>query len=661
VRADVSHFQGNPKFNPLVDSIFGVRNDDVPRGVYLSPRFGFSWTYGTAPQVAGFEGAARGSRGTLSGGIGQFQNLPSSNLIAAAVDNTGLPEAAQQLACVGSAVPIPLWAQYLQNPGMIPTACADGTSGSAFSSSVPNVSLFDAGYIPQRSWRANLTWNAPILNNRYRTSLAGTYSLNLQQQGAVDLNFNRTQRFALANEGGRPVFVNPTSIVGGTGSIISRDARVTQLFSQVTDYQSDLRSRSAQIQLGLSPVRFNSSFQWNAAYVWQRVVDLTRGFNGGSTAGDPYLTQWARASSDARHQITLNANYTLKNAVTFSVFGRIQSGNPFTPIVSGDVNGDGSGGNDRAFIFNPTTADSAVSAGITSLLDNAPSSVRECLTRQLGTIAGRNSCQGPWSTSMSARVAIMPGAGKLPDRATISIGIANPLTGIDALVHGSSNMHGWGQSQFVDPTLLYVRGFDATTQRFKYEVNPRFGANRQANSVNRAPMQLTLDVRLDVGPERERQDLALQLRAGRGGRGQRLNENAIRQRYVRSYPNPFEQMLRQHDSLGLSDEVSDSIAILNKRYSAIIDSIWAPIAKYLAALPEKYNLDEAYEKVTGAQNKSLDQMQIFGPAAKQLLSDEQIRKLPPFIALFLDAKAIRNVRPGMRDRGPGGFGGRPGG
>ena len=99
----------------------------------------------------------------------------------------------------------------------------------------------------------------------------------------------------------------------------------------------------------------------------------------------------------------------------------------------------------------------------------------------------------------------MPGTGKLPDRATISIGIANPLTGVDALVHGSGNLHGWGQSQSVDPTLLYVRGFDQATQQYKYEVNPRFGTNRLASSVNRAPMQITLDLRLDVGPERKRQ------------------------------------------------------------------------------------------------------------------------------------------------------------
>ena len=114
-------------------------------------------------------------------------------------------------------------------------------------------------------------------------------------------------------------------------------------------------------------------------------------------------------------------------------------------------------------------------------------------------------------------------------------------------------------------------------------------------------------------------------------------------------------MLRQQDSLGLSNDVADSIAILNKTYGKVIDSIWTPVAKYLASLPEKYDLDEAYDRVRTAENKSLDQMAIYGPAAKQLLTPEQVRKLPPFIALFLDNQAIRQVRPGRAGGGRGGF------
>jgi hypothetical protein len=653
VRVDAAHFQGNPEYNAAVDSVFGARNDAVPRGVYVSPRFGFSWTYGTNPQIGGFQGAARGSRGNLSGGIGQFQNLPNSNLLASAVDQTGLASAAQQLSCVGSAVPVADWSDYLASTGTIPTTCADNTT--SFTSTVPNVQLFAPWYVPQRSWRANLNWNAPILNNRFRLSTGVTYSLNLHQQSQVDLNFNRSSRFFLGDEDDRPVYVNAASIVPATGAIISRDARVSQRFAQVTDFVSDMQSRSSQVSLGFSPVAFNSSFQWNLTYVWQRVADETRGFAGGNTAGDPFLTQWARSGNDWRHQITYNVGYTWHQAVSVSAFGRVQSGRPFTPMVSGDVNGDGYN-NDRAFIYDPArTADPALASGMRDLLANAPSSVRECLQKQLQSVAGRNSCEGPWSTSLSLRVSLVSQALKIPDRATISLGIANPLTGLDALVHGSGNLHGWGAPATTDPNLLFVRGFDQTEQRYIYDVNPRFGSNRQARSVNLAPMQLTLDVRLDVGPERERQDLFLRLRNGRGGRGNKMGEQQLKQMYVRGYPNPFEQMLRQADSLKLSDDVADSIAILNKTYGKAIDALWTPVAKYLAALPDKYDLDEAYDRVRTTQNESLDLMGIYGPAAKQLLTDEQIRKLPPFIALFLDNQAIRNIRPGRRGGGRGGF------
>jgi len=105
----------------------------------------------------------------------------------------------------------------------------------------------------------------------------------------------------------------------------------------------------------------------------------------------------------------------------------------------------------------------------------------------------------------------------------------------------------------------------------------------------------------------------------------------------------------------LSNDVADSIAILNKTYGKAIDSIWTPMAKYLANLPERYDLDEAYERVRAAENSSLDQMAIYGPAAKALLTPEQVRKLPPFIALFLDNQAIRQLRPGRAGGGRGGF------
>ena len=65
--------------------MFGVRNDHVPNGVYVSPRIGFSWTYGTAPQIGAFEGAARVPRAVVRGGIGVFQNSLSASLPSQAI------------------------------------------------------------------------------------------------------------------------------------------------------------------------------------------------------------------------------------------------------------------------------------------------------------------------------------------------------------------------------------------------------------------------------------------------------------------------------------------------------------------------------------------------------------------------------------------------
>src|SRR6185312_6674562 len=113
------------------------------------------------------EGAARAPRAVVRGGFGVFQNSPCASLIGPAIDNTGLPSAVQQLRCVGSATPIPDWAAYLDDPTSVPSECADGTNGSVFASTAPNVTLFAKDFSTPRSVRSNLQWNGPILTNRF--------------------------------------------------------------------------------------------------------------------------------------------------------------------------------------------------------------------------------------------------------------------------------------------------------------------------------------------------------------------------------------------------------------------------------------------------------------------------------------------------------------
>ena len=657
-RIDVLHFNVQPLLNSDLETKFGVRNDLVPDGIFISPRLGFSYGYGTNSQIAGFQGAQRGTKYQISGGVGKFQNVPNSNLVSNAIDNTGLPSALQQLNCVGTAVPTVRWDDYMTTTDSIPDTCANGTQGTVFANTSPNVSLFARGYTPQASWRGSLTWGGPILRNGYRLNVSGTLSLNQNQQGTIDLNLDtaNVNRFNLANEGGRPVFVAPTSIVTTTGAIGSRASRIDTAYSRVTSYVSDLESISKQISFSLSPILFNVNYRWSLNYTLQSVRDQQRGFSS-NTAGNPYERQWGRSSNDARHAIQGNFNYTFHNAVTFSTTARLTSGTPFSPIVQGDINGDGQS-NDRAFIYDPATvADPTLKSALQNVYANSP--MKDCLAAQVGAVAGRNSCQAPWFFNIqNMQVSFVSSALKLPQRATIRMGVQNVLTGFDMLVHGSEDVHGWGQQPNLDPTLLYVRGFDPSTNSYKYDVNPRFGDNRQSNAGIRNPFMISLDVSYDVGPERERQQLNLTLRQGRRGdvSQQKQNEQQLFGRYSNSIQNPFDQILRQMDTLQLTTDQADSLASLNRIFSRYRDETWRPVARYLAGLPDDYDLAEAWDKVKTAQNAILEKMVVLGPTAKKLLTREQLNRLPVFISIYLDEATIRAIRPGNAN-GRGRFGG----
>ncbi|HEU4747954.1 MAG TPA: hypothetical protein VFS56_05590, partial [Gemmatimonadaceae bacterium] len=615
VRLDGNRFTSAPQENPEVEQLFGRRNDRVPNSVYISPRIGFSWSYGTAPQVAGFMGAVRGPRAVIRGGIGMFQSTPGTNLIGPAIDNTGLPGSLQQLLCAGAAAPVPDWSGYASDPAMLPTQCADG---SVFASTVPNVTFFAGDYKAPRSLRSNLNWNGSILSNRFAAQVEATYSRNMNQAGIVDLNFNPSARFNLGDERDRPVFVEPASIVPGTGTIASRDARVTQLYSRVTELRSDLQSESRQLSFRLSPTSFNTKYTWGIGYVLSSVREKVRGFS--NTAGNPLDVEWARSSFDSRHQIRYNVAYNFLDAVRISWFGNMRSGTPYTPLISGDVNGDGYS-NDRAFVFDPANApDPTLGAAMRNLIATAPDNVRSCLEKQMGQLSARNSCQGPWTSQATLTLALNPVKFRLPQRATLSFQISNPLGAADMLLHDDSRLKGWGQSSFADPTLLAVRGFDMQNQRFLYDVNERFGSTRPAVSAVRNPVTVTAMMRFDLGPTRERQLLTQQLDRGRTRRGDKVPEPMLRAMYSNGgLTNPLASILRQADTLGLSGMQADSIATMNRSYVIRLDSIWSPVVKYFASLPTAYSRDEVYRRYKAAREASVDLLIRLAPDIRRLL------------------------------------------
>jgi hypothetical protein len=248
----------------------------------------------------------------------------------------------------------------------------------------------------------------------------------------------------------------------------------------------------------------------------------------------------------------------------------------------------------------------------------------------------------------------------MPHRASISFSLSNPLGAADLLLNGSGNLRGWGQNATPDQQLLYVRGFDSQTQRYRYEVNQRFGATQPQFLTLRSPVNLTTTVRFDLGPTRERQSLLQSIGQGRTRQGSRMAESSFRSQGVGSVPNPMTSILRQQDSLRLTSFQADSLAVLNRRYTYQSDSLWAPVGRYFASLPANYDEGEAYDRYMRARRAQIDMMLEIAPHVQGLLTKEQKRKLPAQIVNIMDPRFLHSIRNGTATfvgGGPGFFGG----
>ena len=570
LRAEGTRIDNAPALNSDIESKFGLRTNNFPSEIHVSPRAGFSVNL-TPPNpndpFAQFQPAF-----LLRGGFGEFRAKTPTGLFTSAAGATGLADAEQQVSCIGPAVPSPDWQSYIADPNSAPTACRSrGSVPPNFAAVRPAVTLFAPDFEAPRSWRASLGLQHRLFGN-ITLSADGSYARGVALYGARDLNLNPTPAFTLSNEASRPVFAPAVAIVPTTGQITSSGSRLHPEYGQVLEFISGLGSDTKQLTMSVNGSTQGGTF-FTFAYTLQRTRDQSsftccsaaQGLASPTTAGNPNLSEWAPGDQDVRH--TLQAYFTkpVNSWLEVTVNTRLSSGAPFTPIASGDINGDGSH-NDRAFVFNPTTtADPAVAFAMKQLIAGSPGNVRDCLTSQLGSVAGRNSCRGPWTPSLDMQMNFRPESFNLKRKMTLSLVGSNLLAGLDQLFHGSS-LRGWGQYNRADPTLLYVRGFDPIKQQFVYDVNGRFGSTNTARAVYRQPFVLALQARLAIGPDPR--DRFRQMFAAR------TDSSSIASAAVQ---NPVAQIIRLRDSLNLNDAqvarltvVSDTLAAKSMALGALI-------------------------------------------------------------------------------------------
>ncbi|MFL5613442.1 MAG: carboxypeptidase regulatory-like domain-containing protein [Gemmatimonadaceae bacterium] len=680
VRVEASDFQGHPAYNPEVEQLFSRRTDKFPAEVSASPRAGFTWMVGGnagGQFPGGFGGGGGGGRGgggggagrggdassgfgaagagfgaqpyIIRGGVGEFRGTFPLPMFASALTATGLPNSQSQLICIGGGVPVPDWATYAADPSSIPTECANGVAsgGPTIGTQRPSVTVFEPDFGAPRSWRASLGV-AHRLSMRLGASLDGSLALGTNLYSVRDLNLDVTPRFGLAQEGYRPVFVDPSAIVPTTGAISLLSSRRYSQYAQVLDVTSGLRSKTAQLTLSFNGVTPNDII-WNLSYTFTRSVDQSSfynagGFGGGgagggfgspTTAGDPNLFPWATSDFERRHSVVGTTTWLVKPWLDLTSVIRLTSGAPFTPRVGSDINGDGAR-NDRAFVFNPADpaikSDTALVNGMQRLLVSGPRDARDCLLKQLGEVAGRNSCMGSWTPSVDLQANIRPDLGALLGRRLmISVSAINPLAGLDQLLHGSDNLKGWGQPNRADPTLLYVSGFDATNQRFIYTVNGRFGDNPAARTAIRSPFQLAISARLQVGPDRQRELLEGTLRGinGNGAAGGRGGRNFdIRTIVNRVAPNPVTAIIALKDTIQLSEEQVAKLQVVADSLTAKNDSLISDVEQQLAKGQGGADLASVFPNIQPRLQQARNNYLAAVKSAQQILTPEQWNKLP---------------------------------
>lgn len=571
-RLEADGFTSAPAKNAALEEALGVKSGIAPGRLHLSPRIGFSYTYnrdrdnGSGTNTSSVGKFYRTTTGTIRGGVGEFRDLLHPGILADASAATGLQGSTSVLSCVGSATPAVDWAKFENDPGSIPAQCLNGSGPLA--ESAPSVSLIDPSYDVPRSWRASLGWSTNFKSLLFRFD--GLASYDLSQPGIVDANFSGAPRFTLSSEASRPVFVSTSAIDPASGSVSAAESRKSSLFGPVGTRVSDLRGYGGQLTFALSPdvfkFRNNHSLYGSVAYTLQWTRRQFRGFDG-ADFGDPRAKEWAPGNFDARHVVVISGGFSTQHFGSFTLFGRTQAGLPFTPVVQGDINGDGRGG-DRAYIPNPATEnDPVLAAGIRSLLATGTSAARDCLSANLGAVAPRNSCRGPWSQSLDVQWR-PPMPSKWRGRVIPNVRLENLLS----------------RSQLTpDPLLLVPRGFDATTNNFKYDVNPTFGSMTNGRTLWRNPFRVVIDVAINFAVNYDLQTLRRAVEPVRVPTGwQRRSADSLTAFYLSNTSSIYKLLLEESDSLFLTNGQIKALQSADSLFSARVRNLYIPLGEFLA-------------------------------------------------------------------------------
>jgi hypothetical protein len=341
---------------------------------------------------------------------------------------------------------------------------------------VPTTWKFSGGY-EYRVWRLQL-------------GAFGYWSRTNDNFQYFDRNMVAQPYFTI--EGGRGVFV-PANLITAAGRTNNADTRIHTDLGRVLELVGDskLDQKSVVLQGAITlPKQSSISLSYtrnstNDNSSFNCCVALTSTFS--PNTGDPRRLADSWGPSDNAFRDKFIAAFLLPSIYGFRITGSYvgTSGRPFSLVINGDVNGDGTATNDLAFIFDPndpsTPAD--IAASMRKVLANPNNRARDFIQQNLGRFSPRNGGWSPFRGQTDLRVA--RNFGTLRGQAVeVTVDLFNAENLINRKWGGEYNV---GAS----PQLMAVTGFNQTTKRYTYRVNENVGTAVKSGT----PYQIQLGAR----------------------------------------------------------------------------------------------------------------------------------------------------------------------
>jgi outer membrane receptor for ferrienterochelin and colicin len=412
---------------------------------------------------------------------------------------------------------VQLWSQLNPNGLENPFGCAGAGSGTF---GLPEFAFWSRDFEYPETFKSNIGYEQVI--GRTRASIDLLYSFSTKLYTVRNQNLREAQ-FTMEAEGGRRIYTPRSQFSPATQSTQHlRNADFSNVFVNYNDGRA--RSFAATMELNhrltqtvnmsgsytYTNAADNSSFTCCTAFAgWTSPRVAAFGPNEIGVIGDTDRA-WGPSDFNREHTFIATLDARLPYGFRTSAFWRFQTGNPWGPEVSGDLNGDGALFNDRPFIFAPDdlplsetgSAADATRERYAQILNNW-----SCIGDYVGQIIPRNTCRQPSFNRLDMRI-----TREIPtlrgQRAELQADLFNVLNGVGQLfcdrreaMQERRYNEGWcglGQYTTIRTTarnLLAPARYDAAADRVLYTVPTSFGQQRVAGTGLMLQFQAQLAVR----------------------------------------------------------------------------------------------------------------------------------------------------------------------